>query len=276
MKKFKYFYPYVIRGLIVYFILNVPIILVFFAEDSTTGVKVADEYPLFAYFIYWNIFLFLLIVFKQRRIIFANYYNSKFKWVSEEKLSASEVIDSFDSTDRGIIHSRLYDKNKNLQDAHLIDIQSEHPLKSEIDTFSLGKGRKKTYPKKQSIGFQKEYNTILYPQINELTTGSDTGIPETSQEVFIGFFENGWDRYEQPNLLNRLFDSELCELVMRTEHQIQKFISLPAKISYVENNSKGEYVFELKLSRDELIKELTKIKDNPELSYEKKMIGKKN
>ena len=54
---------------------------------------------------------------------------------------------------------------------------------------------------------------------------------------------------------------------MRTEHQIQKFISLPAKISYVENNSKGEYVFELKLSREELIKELTKIKDNPELRY---------
>ena len=167
-----------------------------------------------------------------------------------------------------------FDQFKN--DVHLIDIQSENPLKSEIDTFSLGKGRKKTYPKKQSIGFQKEYNTILYPQINVLTTGSDTGIPESSQEVFIGFFENGWDRYEQPNLLNRLFDSELCELVMRTEHQIQKFISLPAKISYVENNSKGEYVFELKLSRDELIKELTKIKDNPELSYEKKMIGKKN
>ena len=269
MKKFKYFYPYVIKGLIVYFILNVPIILGFFAEDSTTGVKVADEYPLLTYFIYWNIFLFLLIVFKQQRIIFANYYNSKFKWVSEEKLSASEMIESFDSTNRGIIHNRLYDKNKDLQDAHLIDIQSENPLKSEIDTFSLLKGRKKTYPKKQSIGFQKEYNTILYPQINVLTTGSDTGIPESSQEVFIGFFENGWDRYEQPNLLNRLFDSELCELVMRTEHQIQKFISLPAKISYVENNSKGEYVFELKLSRDELIKELTKIKDNPVLSFEK-------
>jgi hypothetical protein len=54
---------------------------------------------------------------------------------------------------------------------------------------------------------------------------------------------------------------------MRTEHQIQKFISLPAKISYVENNSKGKYVFELKLSRDELIRELTNIKNNPELSY---------
>ena len=276
MKKFKYFYPYVIRGLIVYFILNVPFIIAPFAEDSTTGVKVADEYPLFAYFIYWNFFLFLLILFKQRRIIFANFYNSKFKWVSEEALSASEMIDSFDSTNRGIIHSRLYDKNKNLQDVHLIDIQSENPLKSEIDTFSLGKGRKKTYPKKQSIGFQKEYNTILWPQINERTTGSDTGITETSQEVFIAFLENGWDRYEQPNLMNRLFDSELFELVMRTEHQIQKFISLPVKISYVQNNSKGEYVFELKLSRDELIKELTKIKDNPELSYEKKMIGKKN
>jgi len=276
MKKFKYFYPYVIRGLIVYFILNVPIILGFFAEDSTTGVKVADEDPVFAYFIYWNFFLLIIFLIKLRRIIFANYYNNKFEWVSEEKLSVSELIKSFDSTNRGIIHSRLYDKNKNLQDAHSIEIQSENPLKSEIDTFSLGKGRKKTYPKKQSIGFQKEYNTILWPQINERTTGSDTGITETSQEVFIAFLENGWDRYEQPNLMNRLFDSELFELVMRTEHQIQKFISLPVKISYVENNSKGEYVFELKLSRDELIKELTKIKDNPELSYEKKMIGKKN
>jgi len=276
MKKFKYFYPYVIKGLIVYFILNVPIILGFFAEDSTTGVKVADEDPVFAYFIYWNFFLLIIFLIKLRRIIFANYYNNKFEWVSEEKLSVSELIKSFDSTNRGIIHSRLYDKNKNLQDAHLIDIQSENPLKSEIDIFSLGKGRKKTYPKKQSIGFQKEYNTILWPQINERTTGSDTGITETSQEVFIAFLENGWDRYEQPNLMNRLFDSELFELVMRTEHQIQKFISLPVKISYVENNSKGEYVFELKLSRDELIKELTKIKDNPELSYEKKMIGKKN
>jgi len=276
MKKFKYFYPYVIKGLIVYFILNVPIILGFFAEDSTTGVKVADEDPVFAYFIYWNFFLLIIFLIKLRRIIFANYYNNKFEWVSEEKLSVSELIKSFDSTNRGIIHSRLYDKNKNLQDAHSIEIQSENPLKSEIDTFSLGKGRKKTYPKKQSIGFQKEYNTILWPQINERTTGSDTGITETSQEVFIAFLENGWDRYEQPNLMNRLFDSELFELVMRTEHQIQKFISLPVKISYVENNSKGEYVFELKLSRDELIKELTKIKDNPELSYEKKMIGKKN
>jgi len=276
MKKIKYFYPYVIRGLIVYFILNVPFIIAPFAEDSTTGVKVADEDPVFAYFIYWNFFLFLLILFKQRRIIFANFYNNKFEWISEEKLSASEMIESFDSTNRGVLHSRLFDKNKYLQDAHLIDIQSENPLKSEIDTFSLYKGRKKTYPKKQSIGFQKEYKTILYPQINVLTTGSDTGIPESSQEVFIVFFENGWDRFEQPNLLNRLFDSELCELVMRTEHQIQKFISLPAKISYFENNSKGEYVFELKISRDELIKELTKIKDNPELSYEKKMIGKKN
>ena len=263
MKKIKYFYPYVIRGLIVYFILNVPFIIAPFAEDSTTGVKVADEYPLFAYFIYWNFFLFLLILFKQRRIIFANYYNNKFKWVSEEELSASEMIESFDSTNRGILHNRIFDKTKHFQDAHLIDIQSENPLKFEIDTFSLGKGRKKNYPKKQSIGFQKEYNTILYPQINVLTTGSDTGIPETSQVVFIAFFENGWDRYEQPNLLNRLFDSELCELVMRTEHQIQQFISLPVKISYVENNSKGEYVFELKLSRDELIKELTKIKNNP-------------
>ena len=276
MKKFKYFYPYVIKGLIVYFILNVPIILGFFAEDSTTGVKVADEDPVFAYFIYWNFFLLIIFLIKLRRIIFANYYNNKFEWVSEEKLSVSELIKSFDSTNRGIIHSRLYDKNKNLQDAHSIEIQSENPLKSEIDIFSLGKGRKKTYPKKQSIGFQKEYNTILWPQINERTTGSDTGITETSQEVFIAFLENGWDRYEQPNLMNRLFDSELFELVMRTEHQIQKFISLPVKISYVENNSKGEYVFELKLSRDELIKELTKIKDNPELSYEKKMIGKKN
>ena len=276
MKKFKYFYPYVIKGLIVYFILNVPIILGFFAEDSTTGVKVADEDPVFAYFIYWNFFLLIIFLIKLRRIIFANYYNNKFEWVSEEKLSVSELIKSFDSTNRGIIHSRLYDKNKNLQDAHLIDIQSENPLKSEIDIFSLGKGRKKTYPKKQSIGFQKEYNTILWPQINERTTGSDTGITETSQEVFIAFLENGWDRYEQPNLMNRLFDSELFELVMRTEHQIQKFISLPVKISYVEDNSKGEYVFELKLSGDELIKELTKIKDNPELSYEKKMIGKKN
>jgi len=276
MKKFKYFYPYVIRGLILYFILNAPIILGFFAVDSTTGVKVADEDPVFAYFIYWNFFLLIIFLIKFKRIIFANYYNNKFEWVSEEKLSASEMIESFDSTNRGVLHSRLFDKNKYLQDAHLIDIQSENPLKSEIDTFSLYKGRKKTYPKKQSIGFQKEYKTILYPQINVLTTGSDTGIPESSQEVFIVFFENGWDRFEQPNLLNRLFDSELCELVMRTEHQIQKFISLPAKISYFENNSKGEYVFELKISRDELIKELTKIKDNPELSYEKKMIGKKN
>jgi len=276
MKKFKYFYPYVIRGLILYFILNAPIILGFFAVDSTTGVKVADEDPVFAYFIYWNFFLLIIFLIKFKRIIFANYYNNKFEWVSEEKLSASEMIESFDSTNRGVLHSRLFDKNKYLQDAHLIDIQSENPLKSEIDTFSLYKGRKKTYPKKQSIGFQKEYKTILYPQINVLTTGSDTGIPESSQEVFIVFFENGWDRFEQPNLLNRLFDSELCELVMRTEHQIQKFISLPAKISYFENNSKGEYVFELKISRDELIKELTKIKDNPELSYKKKMIGKKN
>ena len=276
MKKFKYFYPYVIRGLILYFILNAPFIIDFLAVDSTTGVKVADKDPVFAYFIYWNFFLLIIFLIKLRRIIFANYYNNKFEWVSEEKLSVSELIKSFDSTNRGIIHSRLYDKNKNLQDAHSIEIQSENPLKSEIDIFSLGKGRKKTYPKKQSIGFQKEYNTILWPQINERTTGSDTGITETSQEVFIAFLENGWDRYEQPNLMNRLFDSELFELVMRTEHQIQKFISLPVKISYVENNSKGEYVFELKLSRDELIKELTKIKDNPELSYEKKMIGKKN
>ena len=258
MKKIKYFLPYVIRGLIVYFILNSFFLAAPLSED---GEELLSAFP------YWNFFLLIVFLIKFRRIIFANYYNNKFEWVSEEKLSVSELIKSFDSKNRGIIHNRLYDKNKNLQDAHLIDIQSENPLKSEIDIFSLGKGRKKTYPKKQSTGFQKEYNTILYPQINVLTTGSDTGIPETSQEVFIGFFENGWDRYEQPNLLNRLFDSELCELVMRTEHQIQKFISLPAKISYVENNSKGEYVFELKLSRDELIKELTKIKNNPELRY---------
>ena len=92
MKKFKYFYPYVIKGLIVYFILNVPIILIFFAEDSTTGVKVADEDPLFAYFVYWNTFLLIIFLTKFRRIIFANYYNNKFEWVSEEKLSVSELI----------------------------------------------------------------------------------------------------------------------------------------------------------------------------------------
>jgi hypothetical protein len=267
MKKIKYFYPYVIRGLIVYFILNAPFIIDFLAEDSTTGVKVADEDPVFAYFIYWNFFLFLLILFKQRRIIFANFYNNKFEWVSEEKLSASEMIKSFDSTNRGIIHNRLYDKTKNIQEAYLVNKQSENHLIVEIDTFSLLKGKKEIYPKKQVVGYQKEYNTILFPIISQTSVGNEGGIPSTSTDVAVVFFENGWDRYEQPNLLNRVFDSELCELVMRTEHQIQKFISLPAKISYVENNSKGEYVFELKLSRDELIKELTKIKDNPELRY---------
>ena len=276
MKKFKYFYPYVIRGLILFFILNVPIITGFFGEDSTTGVKVADEDPVFAYFIYWNIFLLIIFLIKFRRIIFANYYNNKFEWVSEEKLSVSELIKSFDSTNRGIIHNRLYDKTKNIQEAYLVNKQSENPLIVEIDTFSLLKGKKEIYPKKQVVGYQKEFNTILFPIISETSVGNEGGIPSTSTDVAVVFFENGWDRYEQPNLLNRVFDSELCELVMRTEHQIQKFISLPAKISYVENNSKGEYVFELKLSRDELIKELTKIKDNPELSYEKKMIGKKN
>ena len=253
MKKFKYFYPYVIRGLILFFILNVPLI----------------GAPEFAYFILWNIPLLIIFLIKFRRIIFANYYNNKFEWVSEEKLSVSELIKSFDSTNRGIIHNRLYDKTKNIQEAYLVNKQSENPLIVEIDTFSLGKGRKKTYPKKQSIGFQKEYNTILFPIISETSVGNEGGIPLTSTDIAVVFFENGWDRYEQPNLLNRVFDSELCELVMRTEHQIQKFISLPVKISYVQNNSKGEYVFELKLSRDELIKELTKIKNNPELSFGK-------
>jgi len=267
MKKFKYFYPYVIRGLIVYFILNAPFIIDFLAVDSTTGGKVADEDPVFAYFIYWNFFLLIIFLIKFRRIIFANYYNNKFEWVSEEKLSASEMIKSFDSTNRGIIHNRLYDKTKNIQEAYLVNKKSENPLIVEIDTFSLLKGKKEIYPKKQVVGYQKEFNTILFPIISETSVGNEGGIPSTSTDVAVVFFENGWDRYEQPNLLNRVFDSELCELVMRTEHQIQKFISLPAKISYVENNSKGEYVFELKLSRDELIKELTKIKDNPELRY---------
>ena len=260
MKKFKYFYPYVINGLIVYLILNLPFILLFFAEDN-------EEIP--RAFAYWNFFILMVIFIRQKRIIFANYYNNKFDWISEEKLGVSELIDSFDSVNRGIIHNRLYDKTKNIQEAYLIDKQSENPLMVEIDRFSLLKGKKGIYPKKKVVGYQKEFNTILFPTILKTSVGDEGGIPLTSTDVVVAFFENGWDRYEQPNLLNRVFDSELCELVMRTEHQIQKFISLPAKISYVENNSKGEYVFELKLSRDELIKELTKIKNNPELSFGK-------
>ena len=264
MKKFKYFYPYVIRGLIIYLIINVPfILLIFYEADPLLEEDLRSAFP------YWNFFLLTFFLIKYRRIIFANYYNNKFEWVSEEKLSVSELIKSFDSTNRGIIHNRLYDKTKDFQEAYLIDKQSENPLKVEIDTFSLHKGKKGIYPKKQVVGYQKEFNTILFPMISETSVGDATGIPLTSSNVFVVFFENGWDRYEQPNLLNRVFDSELCELVMRTEHQIQKFISLPVKISYVQNNSKGEYVFELKLSRDELIKELTKIKNNPELSFGK-------
>ena len=258
MKKFKYFYPYVIRGLIVYFILNSPFIFLLLVEDN-------EEIP--RAFTYWNFFLLMVFLIKFRRTIFANYYNNKFEWVSEEKLGASELIKSFDSTNRGIIHNRLYDKTKDIQEAYLIDKQSENPLKVEIDTFSLHKGKRGIYPKKQVVGYQKDFNTILFPTILKSSVGDEGGIPLTSTEEVVAFFENGWDRNEQPNLLNRVFDSELCELVMRTEHQIQKFISLPVKISYVQNNSKGEYVFELKLSRDELIKELTKIKNNPELRY---------
>ena len=258
MKKFKYFYPYVINGLIVYFILNSFFLAAPHIED---GEELRSAFP------YWNFFLLTFFLIKFRRIIFANYYNNKFEWVSEEKLSVSELIKSFDSTNRGIIHNRLYDKTKDIQEAYLIDKQSENPLKVEIDTFSLLKGKKGIYPKKQVVGYQKDFNTILFPTILKTSVGDEGGIPLTSTDVLVAFFENGWDRYVQPNLLNRVFDSELCELVMRTEHQIQKFISLPAKISYVQNNSKGEYVFELKLSRDELIKELTKIKNNPELRY---------
>ena len=260
MKKIKYFLPYVIRGLIVYFILNSFFLAAPLSED---GEELLSAFP------YWNFFLLIVFLIKFRRIIFANYYNNKFEWVSEEKLSVSELIKSFDSTNRGIIHNRLYDKTKNIQEAYLVNKQSENPLMVEIDTFSLLKGKKEIYPKKQVVGYQKEFNTILFPIIIETSVGDEGGIPSTSTDVAVAFFENGWDRYEQPNLLNRVFDSELCELVMRTEHQIQKFISLPAKISYVQNNSKGEYVFELKLSRDELIKELTKIKNNPELSFGK-------
>ena len=260
MKKIKYFLPYVIRGLIVYFILNSFFLAAPLSED---GEELLSAFP------YWNFFLLTFFLIKFRRIIFANYYNNKFEWVSEEKLSASELIDSFDSVNRRIIHNRLYDKTKNIQEAYLVNKQSENPLMVEIDTFSLLKGIKEIYPKKQVVGYQKEFNTILFPIIIETSVGDETGIPLTSSKVFVVFFQNGWDRYEQPIQLNQLFDSEICELVMRTEHQIQKFISLPAKISYVENNSKGEYVFELKLSRDELIKELTKIKNNPELSFGK-------
>jgi len=260
MKKIKYFYPYVIRGLIVFFILNSFFIAAPYFEEGE---------ELLSYVLDWNFFLLIVFLIKFRRTIFANYYNNKFEWVSEEKLSASELIKSFDSTNRGIIHNRLYDKTKDIQEAYLIDKQSENPLMVGIDSFSLHKGKKGIYPKKQVVGYQKEFNTILFPIILETSVGDESGIPSTSTDVAVVFFENGWDRYEQPNLLNRVFDSELCELVMRTEHQIQKFISLPVKISYVENNSKGEYVFELKLSRDELIKELTKIKNNPELSFVK-------
>ena len=259
MKKFKYFYPYVIRGLIVYLILN----SFFLGALSEDGEELLSAFP------YWNFFLLTFFLIKFRRIIFANYYNNKFEWVSEEKLSASELIDSFDSVNRRIIHNRLYDKTKNIQEAYLIDKQSENPFMVEIDRLSLLKGKKGIYPKKQAVGYQKEFNTIMFPEIYENSYGDETGIPTTSTDVAVVFFENGWDQYEQPNELIRLFDSELCELVMRTEHQIQKFISLPAKISYVQNNSKGEYVFELKLSRDELIKELTRIKNNPELSFGK-------
>ena len=258
MKKIKYFFPYVIRGLIVFFILNSFFIAAPYFEEGE---------ELLSYVLDWNFFLLIVFLIKFRRTIFANYYNNKFEWVSEEKLSASELIKSFDSTNRGIIHNRLYDKTKDIQEAYLIDKQSENPLMVGIDSFSLHKGKKGIYPKKQVVGYQKEFNTILFPIIIETSVGDEGGIPSTSTDVAVAFFENGWDRYEQPNLLNRVFDSELCELVMRTEHQIQKFISLPVKISYVENNSKGEYVFELKLSRDELIKELTKIKNNPELRY---------
>ena len=260
MKKIKYFYPYVINGLIVYFILNLPFLFSSLSEDGE---------ELLSFFLDWNFFLLIVFLIKFRRIIFANYYNNKFEWVSEEKLGVGELIKSFDSINRGIIHNRLYDKSKNIQEAYLIDKQSENPLMVEIDTFSLLKGKKGIYPKKQVVGYQKEFNTILFPMVSETSVGDEAGIPLNSSKVFVVFFENGWNRYEQPNQLNQLFDSELCELVMRTEHQIQKFISLPAKISYVENNSKGEYVFELKLSRDELIKELTKIKNNPELSFGK-------
>ena len=260
MKKIKYFYPYVIRGLIVFFILNSFFIAAPYFEEGE---------ELLSYVLDWNFFLLIVFLIKFRRTIFANYYNNKFEWVSEEKLSASELIKSFDSTNRGIIHNRLYDKTKDIQEAYLIDKQSENPLMVGIDSFSLHKGKKGIYPKKQVVGYQKEFNTILFPIILETSVGDESGIPSTSTDVAVVFFENGWDRYEQPNLLNRVFDSELCELVMRTEHQIQKFISLPVKISYVENNSKGEYVFELKLSRDELIKELTKVKNNPELSFVK-------
>ena len=258
MKKFKYFYPYVIRGLIVYFILNSPFIFLLLVEDNEEILRA---------FTYWNFCILIVILIRQKRIIFANYYNNKFECISEEKHGASELIDSFDSVNRRIIHNRLYDKTKNIQEAYLIDKQSENPLMVEIDRLSLLKGKKGIYPKKQAVGYQKEFNTIMFPEIYENSYGDESGIPTTSTNVAVVFFENGWDRNEQPNLLNRVFDSELCELVMRTEHQIQKFISLPVKISYVQNNSKGEYVFELKLSRDELIKELTKIKNNPELRY---------
>ena len=138
MTKIKYFLPYVIRGLIVYFILNSFFLASPLSED---GEELLSAFP------YWNFFLLIVFLIKFRRIIFANYYNNKFEWVSEEKLSVSDLIKSFDSTNRGIIHNRLYDKTKNIQEAYLVNKQSENPLMVEIDTFSLLKGIKEIYPK---------------------------------------------------------------------------------------------------------------------------------
>ena len=132
MKKIKYFLPYVINGLIVYLILN----SFFLGALSEDGEELLSAFP------YWNFFLLTFFLIKFRRIIFANYYNNKFEWVSEEKLSASELIDSFDSVNRRIIHNRLYDKTKNIQEAYLIDKQSENPFMVEIDRLSLLKGKK--------------------------------------------------------------------------------------------------------------------------------------
>ena len=201
MKKIKYFLPYVINGLIVYLILN----SFFLGALSEDGEELLSAFP------YWNFFLLTFFLIKFRRIIFANYYNNKFEWVSEEKLSASELIDSFDSVNRRIIHNS---KTKNIQEAYLIDKQSENPFMVEIDRLSLLKGKKGIYPKKQAVGYQKEFNTIMFPEIYENSYGDETGIPTTSTDVAVVFFENGWDQYEQPNELIRLFDSELCELVM--------------------------------------------------------------
>ena len=97
MKKIKYFLPYVIRGLILYLILN----SFFLGALSEDGEELLSAFP------YWNFFLLTFFLIKFRRIIFANYYNNKFEWVSEEKLSASELIDSFDSVNRRIIHLSL-------------------------------------------------------------------------------------------------------------------------------------------------------------------------